>query len=921
MKKERLAVIDGHALIHRAYHAIPPLTTKDGELVNAVYGFTVILLNVIRDLKPKYIVVAFDLPGKTKRHEDYEAYKANRVKAPDDLVGQFERVRDIVQSLDIPIFEHVGYEADDVIGTIVKKAPADIESVIVTGDMDELQLIDKKTKVYTMRRGFTDTVIYDEAAVFEKYRLTPAQFVDYKALKGDPSDNIPGVSGIGEKTASDLISTYGSLDDVYKNLDKIKPRIAEKLKTEKEIAYLSQKLSRIETNLKIDVDLKCCVVHEYDRSKVFSLFQELGFKSLLSKIPSEQEVSALPEEPQQITHRNPHAHLKKTQYHLVTDEQQLNNLATRLKRQTVVSVDTETDSINQIEASPVGISLSFIEGEAYYIPVAHIVGSPTSNSQQLDKETVLKKLKEVLENPKIAKVGHNLKYDYVIFKKEGITLSPITFDTMIAAYLINPNARSQKLSDLAFTELGLSMIRIEELIGKGKEQITFDKVKLDKATTYACEDADIALRLYKKLSEDLKKLDLLELMAKIEAPLIPVLGDMELAGIKVDQNKLLELSKYTDNRIDELEKTIKVRAGQDFNIASPAQLQTILFDKLKLHEKIADPKELKKLKTGGYSTAASELGKLRHLDPIVDELFEYRELSKLKNTYIDVLPKLISKKDDRLHTSYNQAITQTGRLSSSEPNLQNIPIRTDFGKKIRESFVADKGYVLLSADYSQIELRVIAHIAGDSLMQDVFREGRDIHTETAAKVYDVSDKKVTPQMRRIAKIINFGIIYGVSAHGLKEQAGVSYKEGKDLIDKYFALHPAIKEYSNKMISQAHELGYVETVFGRRRYLPEIKSSNFAVRGSAERMAINMPVQGTAADLMKLAMIDIVSGLAKISPKAKMLLQVHDELVLEVPSNDAEKVAKFIQEKMNNVITLNVPIETSVGWGPNWGETK
>ena len=917
MKKERLVVIDGHALIHRAYHAIPPLTTKDGELVNAVYGFTVILLNVIRDLKPKYIVVAFDLPGKTKRHEDYEAYKANRTKAPDDLVGQFERVKDIVRSLDIPIFEHIGYEADDVIGTIVKKAPADIESFIVTGDMDELQLIDKKTKVYTMRRGFSDTVIYDETAVFEKYHLAPAQFVDYKALKGDPSDNIPGVSGVGEKTASDLISTYGSLDNVYKNLDKIKERIAEKLKTEKEIAYLSQKLSRIETNLKIDVDLKKCVVHEYDRSKVFSLFQELGFKSLLSKIPSEGDGTISNNEPQSVT-TNPNKsrpHLIKASYQLINTIEQLNDLTNQLKKQQVISVDTETDSINQIEANLVGMSVSFTEGEAYYIPVAH------SSGNQLGKERVLGFLRPVLEDPKIAKIGHNLKYDYVIFKKEGITLSPITFDTMIAAYLVNPNARSQKLSDLAFTELGLSMIKIEELIGKGKEQLTFDKVDLEKAQTYACEDADIALRLYKKLAEDLKKMDLLELMAKIEAPLIPVLGNMELAGIKVGPNKLSELSKYTDNRIGELEKTIKDRAGQDFNIASPAQLQGILFDKLKLHEKIADPKELKKLKTGGYSTAANELGKLRHLDPIIDELFEYRELSKLKNTYIDVLPKLISKKDGRLHTSYNQAITQTGRLSSSDPNLQNIPIRTDFGKKIREAFVADSGNVLLSADYSQIELRVIAHIAGDPLMQDVFKEGRDIHTETAAKVYDISDKKVTLQMRRIAKIINFGIIYGVSAHGLKEQAGVSYKEGKDLIDKYFALHPAIKEYSEKMISQAHELGYVETVFGRRRYLPEIKSSNFAVRGSAERMAINMPVQGTAADLMKLAMIDIAGYLTTISPGAKMLLQVHDELVLEVPANDAAKVAKFIQEKMNNVIALNVPIETSVSYGKNWGEAK
>jgi DNA polymerase-1 len=506
-------------------------------------------------------------------------------------------------------------------------------------------------------------------------------------------------------------------------------------------------------------------------------------------------------------------------------------------------------------------------------------------------------------------------------KNAGINLGPIVFDTMVAAYLLNPNARAQRLDELAFSEFGLEMVKIEELIGKGKEQITFDCTDCKEACIYACEDADITWRLYEHFKKELAKTDQLELLEKIEVPLIPVLGQMELTGIKLDGKTLEESSKEMGKRIEELRASICKRAGEEFNIGSPAQLTKILFEKLKLAEKLEDARELKKLKSGSYSTNAQELGKLRGADPIIGQIFEYRELTKLKNTYVDVLPKLVLKKTGRIHTSYNQAITQTGRLSSSDPNLQNIPIRTEEGKKIREAFVADNGELLVSADYSQIELRVIAHIAQDEEMIKIFKEGRDIHTETAAKVYKVTQKEVTPAMRRIAKIINFGIIYGVSAHGLKQQTGMSREEGKELIDRYFELHPAVKNYMDKMVAQAHELGYVETIFGRRRYLSEIKSSNFAVRGAAERMAINMPIQGTAADLMKLAMIDVAKELSNLSPKSKMLLQVHDELVLEVPEKEVEAVASFVRDRMDKVVELSVPIETSVHWGPNWGEAK
>jgi DNA polymerase-1 len=914
-KRERLVVIDAHALIHRAYHAIPPLTTKEGEIVNAVYGFTMILLNVLRELKPKYVTVAFDLPGKTKRHEHYEDYKANRGTAPDDLKSQIGRVREVVGAFNIPIYQKVGYEADDVIGTIVKKAPETVESYIVTGDMDELQLVDKKTKVYTMRRGFTDTVIYDEAAVRERYHLTPIQFVDYKALRGDPSDNIPGVAGIGEKTATDLIGEYGSLDNVYKNIEKIKPVIAKKLEAGQEMAYLSQKLSQIHLNLPLKLDLPKCVLADYDRAIVFSLFKKLGFKSLLARLPEQPDQVSVFDEPKNIKKGGSRGHIRHAKYHLINDEKGLLGLVSRLQKQKVISFDTETDSLSEMDANLVGLSFSFTEGDASYIPVGH------QNGKQLAKKTVLSAIKPILESEKIGKVGHNIKYDYIVMKNQEITLNNIIFDTMIGAYLANPNARAQKLGDLSFSELGLEMVPIEELIGKGKEATTFDQVDIERAKTYACEDADITLRLYQHLSRDLEKMDLRALMRDIEAPLIPVLAEMEYAGIRVDSRKLNENAKLIGKRVSTLEKSIKKRAGTSFNLASPAQLQEVLFGKLKLHEKIDDPRELKKLKNGGYSTSAQELEKLRHTHPIVAEIFVYRELAKLKNTYIDVLPKLVNKRTGRIHTSFNQAITQTGRLSSTNPNLQNIPIRTDEGKKIRASFVADKGSVLLSADYSQIELRVVAHIAHDKEMIKIFKAGRDIHTETAANVYDIVDNKVTSPMRRIAKIINFGIIYGVSAHGLHEQAGITREEGKALIDKYFQIHKAIKVYSDKMVALAHELGYVETLFGRRRYLPEISSSNFIVRGAAERMAVNMPIQGTAADLIKLAMIDIARELPKLSAGSRMLLSVHDELVFEVPEKEAEKVARFVKEKMNKVVALAVPIETSVSWGKNWGEAK
>lgn len=913
MKKQKFVVFDGNAIVHRAYHAMPPMTTKGGELINAVYGYSSMMLKVLTELKPDYVAVAFDMAAPTFRHDEYKEYKATRVKAPEDLYDQFLRVREVTKALNIPIFEKEGFEADDLIGTLACVAPKDVEVIIVTGDLDELQLVDKRTKVYTMKRGFSDTVLYDEAAVKERYGFGPEKLVDYKALRGDPSDNIPGVAGVGEKSAMTLIQKYGSLENIYKNIDEITGSLKTKLEEGKENAFLSKRLSQIVCDVSVKLNLDDCCTHDFDRQKVFTLFQELGFKSLLNRLPKEELQQGLlletPEKKDKI-------HIQNATYKIITEEKELDSLINELSKQKCIAVDTETDSQIAVDANLVGISFAKKEGEAFYIPVGH------TNGKQLDKQLVIKKVKPILEDEKIQKVGHNLKYDYIVFKNAGLKLSGIYFDTMIVAYLLNQNLRSPKLDDVAFTELGLEMIHIHEIIGKGKDEINFKDTDIEKAYKYACEDADVAIRLYHHFQKELEEKNQKELYEKIEDPLIPILAEMEATGVLVDCRVLKGLAQKTDKKIKKLEENIyKLAGNKEFNINSPSQLQVILFDELKLQDKIEDKKELKKLKNGGYSTGAGELDKLIETHPIIGEIISYREFSKLKSTYIDTLPNLVNAKTGRIHTSFNQAITATGRLSSSDPNLQNIPIRTEEGREIRKAFIAPQGKKMLCVDYSQIELRVVAHISGDKVMTETFRRDEDIHTATAAKVYGVEEKDVTSLMRRNAKAVNFGIIYGVSPHGLKASTGMSREEARDFISKYFEIHEGIKRYTKEIIEVAKKVGYVDTLFGRRRYLPEISSNNFAVRGQAERMALNMPIQGTAADLIKLAMIEVVKDLSTISPETKMLLQVHDELVFEVPEKDVKKVTEFVTDKMDNVIELAVPVTAVAHSGANWAECK
>ncbi len=916
MKRPKFVLVDGHALIHRAYHAIPPLTTKSGELVNAVYGFSTILLNVLRDLKPDFVAVAMDLPGKTFRHEEFKGYKATRKQIDTALVEQFDRVRDVIHALNIPIYEKEGFEADDVIGSAAEELKKVYDVYIVTGDLDELQLVDDNVRVYTMRKGFSDTFIYDKAAVAERFGLTPEEFVEYKALKGDPSDNIPGVPGIGEKTAADLVATYKTLDNLYEHLEDLKPAVAKKLIEGKESAYLSLHLSQIVRDIPVNVCVKDCVTHEFERNKVFNLFRDLEFKSLLAKLPGQETIQSNlfdVSKPSEDNVRPGRDHYTKDNYHLVNDETALKDLVQKIAKQKIVAIDTETDSLDPISANLVGISVAYKEGEAYYIPVCGI-------GQSLDIDIVKKHLGPILIDEKIAKVGQNIKFDYEVLMGNGFDLSPITFDTMIAAYLVNPNARAQSLDDLAFAELGIDTTKIHELIGKGKDQKTCAQVDIAELTLYAAEDADITFRLYNHFTGDLEKGGFTELMTKIEAPLISVLARMEMAGVLVDTKLLAKLSQKYGNRLEVLEKEIYRQAGEQFNIASPAQLQKILFENLKLHEKL-EKNAIKKLPSGGYSTGAEELEKLRETHPIIKEIFEYRELAKLKNTYLDSLPKLVNEKTGRIHTSYNQTIAATGRLSSTNPNLQNIPIRTEAGMEIRKAFIADPGYKLMSADYSQIELRVIAHMSGDAEMTRAFKEGRDVHSATAAKVYGVKETEVTKEMRRTAKVVNFGIVYGVSAHGLQRQSSLNYAEAKEFIEKYFLTHKGIKDYMDDIVKVARERGFAETLFGRRRYLPELTSSSFMVRNAAERMALNMPIQGTAADLLKLAMIEIDNELVSVSPNTRMLLTVHDELVFEVPENEIDLVKEFVKDKMENVVKLDVPVVVDIGVGDNWGEAK
>jgi DNA polymerase-1 len=918
MAKERLVLVDGSAVFHRGYHAIPHLSNSEGIPTNATFGYTTMLLKVLSELKPKYAIVAWDKSSDTFRKDMYAAYKAHRKKQPDDLYAQIPYTKEVTEALGLPWVELEKYEADDIIGTLGREAERrGLETIIVTGDKDEFQLIDANTKVYTMQRGFTDTTIYDLAALKERYGVTPQQFVDMKALMGDSSDNIPGVEGVGEKTAKDLVTKYGSLDGIYEHLDELKGKLRERLETHKDTAYLSHKLSEIACDAPIKLDLQAAEVGQYDKQHIHELFRRMGFRSLLAKLPPDLATANSMADPKAPTlfdglegqggvapvKEKERHHLKDVRYEAITSEQQLHDLIKRLQKAPAFAFDTETTSVDEMTAELVGISVSIQEKEAYYIPLSH------QNGTQLKRETVIASLREVFENPKIGKVGHNAKYDYKILRRYGITTTPVNFDTMVAAFILNPLGRSQSLDDLAYAEFGIEMIPITELIGKGRNQISFDAIEINQATTYAGEDADITWRLYERMRGQIDEDGFKRLAEMTEWPLIEVLAEMELAGIELDTAFLNEFNEKLKGQINELKEKIWQQAGEEFNIASPAQLANILFNRLGL-----DKVGVKKGKTG-FSTAASELEKLRDAHAIIPLISEYRELSKLQTTYTETLPKQVDEKS-RLHTTFNMTIAQTGRLNSTNPNLQNIPVRTEIGREIRKAFVAPKGRILISADYSQIELRVAAALSKDEGMIETFKQGIDLHQQTAAEMFGIPLDQVTKEQRYSAKTINFGVLYGMSPHGLSVATGMSQQEAKEFIDRYFEIRKTLKEYIEGLKEFARKNSYTETLLGRRRPSPEINSSNFQIRSGAERIAVNVPIQGTAADIMKLAMVEVHR---KLENSTQMLLQIHDQLILEADAAEVDQVSKMLKDTMESVYDLGVPIVADVSTGHSWGE--
>jgi DNA polymerase-1 len=923
-----LYLIDGHALAYRMYFALTAggsstrWQTSKGEPTAGTYGFARELLRILEQEKPDYLAVAFDT-GKTFRDEIFPAYKGTRAKMPDDLSPQIGRIRQLVDTFNFPRLEMEGYEADDVLGSIARIAAAQGLGVkIVTGDRDLLQLVNEHTTVYLA--GDDQNYITDED-VIKKLGVRPSQVVDYKALVGDKSDNIPGVTGIGEKTAISLLEKFGTLDNIYAHIDQVENRWRAKLEQNKENAYLSHDLAQIKTDLRVKLDLEHAKAQELDIPSLESFFKELEFRSLVKTLerltaketavsasaPLQvgQQISMFANEPQAIYVPTTDLNIE---VKVIDTKEKLAELIKELNHADVISFDTETTSTEVMKADVVGISLAVKEGEGYYIPVGHKKGI------NLPLEQVLSVLKGPLTNAKIGKIAHNAKYDYIVLARHGLYVSPLTYDTMLAEFIIDPASHNLGLKNLAFTKLGEEMTHIEDLIGRGKKQISMADVAVESVAPYAVADAEVPLRLMALQREELKRVNGEKLLEEIDLPLTPVLADMEMTGISLDLPFFEKTAKRLEKRMAEIEKQVFDSIGKPFNLNSTQQLSEILFNRLGLEP----PDRGNKTASGHFSTSAGVLDMLRGKHPVVDLILEHRELSKLKSTYVDALQAALNADTGCVHTSYSQTGAVTGRLSSSNPNLQNIPIRTEEGRRLRHGFVAGKGNVLLSVDYSQIELRIVAHMAQDESMLAAFRAGEDIHATTAMAIYGVGPEAITKGMRRHAKAINFGLIYGMSVFGLTRTTDLTLAEAETFVKVYFQKFPGIKKYLDGIRKQAAQQGYVETLLGRRRYFPALQSkANVQIKNREEREAINAPVQGTAADIMKIAMLKIPPALKGAGLKGKMLLQVHDELVLECAKDELKETARVVQEIMTNAYPLSIPLSTEARYGVNWGETK
>ncbi len=915
---EELALIDGHSLAFRAFHALPAtLATRRGELTNASFGFTSMLLSVLRDFRPSHLAVAFDV-GRTFRHERFAAYKATRAKMPEELGYQVERIKELLDALRVPIFTLPGYEADDILGALSRQAAAQgMPTLLVTGDSDAFQLIDSQVRVLTSRRTFSDTVIYDEAAVRERYGLSPAQLIDYKALVGDKSDNIPGVAGVGEKTATQLLQQYGSVAGIYDHLDAITAKRArEALAAGRDAAFLSRELVTIVRDAPIQLDLEACRLGVFDRERVTALFRELDFRTLLDKLPAAPasppaQLSLFDAEPAAPAPAEARPNMPAGADYLIVDTpEKLERLVAALQEAPAFAFDTETTSTEAMRAELVGLSFAASAGRAFYAPVGHSAGT------QLTLDQARRALGPLLADAGKAKLAHNAIYDLVVLRRHGFTVAGAPFDTMLGQWLLDPAGRSLGLKSLAFERLNIEMTPITDLIGSGKKQTSMADAPIERVGPYAAADADMTLRLAALQEPELREKKLWPLFAEVEMPLVDVLADMEMAGVRVDPLLLGRMGQELEARMAELETTIQQTVGYAFNLRSTKQLSDALFVHLGL-----PTRGLRKTESGEYSTAADILETLRTAHPVVEMILEHRQWAKLKSTYIDTLPALINPLTGRIHTSFNQAGTVTGRVSSSDPNLQNIPIRTAQGRRIREAFVAPAGCQLLSADYSQVELRILAHIAGDPAMLAAFARDEDIHAFTAASIFHVPLAEVTPEQRRIAKTTNFAIVYGVTGYGLSQQTSLSPQEATEFIKGYFEHYPRIKAYLDESRAHAAREGYVETLLGRRRYFPELQSaekSHAGLRAAAERAAINMPIQGTAADIIKIAMIRLRGALAERGLQSRMVLQVHDELVLEVPAAELPAVAPLVKATMEGAYPLQSRLKVDCKAGDNWG---
>jgi DNA polymerase-1 len=910
----KLAILDGFALVHRAYFAQQNAglsVQRTGEPTGAVYGFASTLLNLLKDLAPTHLAVAMDAPGPTFRHVRDGNYKAHRPSMPDDLSAQFARVRELIAAFNIPIYEASGFEADDVLGTLAKQAQArGIPAYLVTLDSDILQLVEPGVSVFMYLIGKGGTKVYaSEADVVERYGVLPRQIPDLKGLKGDTSDNIPGVPGIGEKTAVKLITQFGDVPDILEHLDEVTPpRIQEILRQNAQLATESREMATIVTHAPVELDVDACAMHDFDRARVIELFETLEFRSLIGRVPQgrlgptklDVGEASRPSE---------------SRYTMVTTVEELDRAIAAIHAAGRVAYDTETTSQRAMEAALVGISVAAQPGEAWYIPVGHVPA--LEGPEQLPVDFVLDRLRPIFNDPGIQLIAHNAKYDMVVLTNAGLPVERVDADTMIAAYLLGD--REIGLKPLAREVLGVSMTPISDLIGTGAKQITMAHAPMADAAEYAAADADMTLRLRQPVEDEVETRGLGSLYREMELPLIPTLIAMERRGVTLDVEVLRQMGRVFADEMQRLEAAIHGEVGHAFNLGSPKQLSAVLFEELAL------PKTRRT--TQGYSTDAQALEGLRGAHPIVDQLLEYRQIAKLKSTYIDALPGLINPKTGRIHTNYSQTTAATGRLSSLDPNLQNIPVRTEQGRRIRSAFVArdpegsDRPMAFLACDYSQVELRILAHVTGEPRLVEAFQQDQDIHKATAADIFGVSIAEVNGDQRRLAKTVNFAVIYGLSDFGLAQRTELSRSEASEFIRQYFERYPGIKRYLDETVAQTKRLGYAETLLGRRRYLPDINASNYSLRQAAERMATNHPIQGTNADIIKLAMNRIHRALPERGFASRMILQIHDELIFECPQEEVTALAPVVTEMMCNAMALSVPLKVEVKTGRNWGEME